>query len=74
MKKLFLICVLNFALFSFKQGDSQNIIRKIKIEKGQVYLNLPVRESSKPIWVQIFNEGKVLDRFSIKLADGSPDY
>jgi len=74
MKKIFLICLLNGLLFSFTGGFSQDTIRKIKIGKGQVYLNLPVSESNKLTRTRILHGGKVLDQFTIKLSNGKPDY
>ncbi len=74
MKKVFVFFSLICLLLSFTQVSSQDTLRKIKIEKGQLYLNLPVSESNKLTKTKILHEGKVLDQFTIKLANAKPDY
>ena len=55
-------------------GLSQDSIRQIKIAKDQLYLNLPVAETSRICRMKIKLNGEVLDQFTIKLANAKPDY
>ena len=60
-------------------ANSQNIsvndtVRKVKIAKGQTYLNFPVTETNKLTRAKISLGGKTLDQFTIKLATSNPDY
>jgi len=48
--------------------------REIKINKGQTFLNFPVNNSSKLIRARIIYNGKMLDQFTIKLAEENPEY
>ncbi len=52
----------------------QTANRQIDIKKGQQYLNFPVTQSNDLVKTRIIHEGKVLDEFTLKLADGSPDF
>lgn len=51
----------------------QTASRKIKIEKGQTYLNLPVNNSSPLVRAKITQGGNALDEFTIKLAE-NPEF
>jgi fructan beta-fructosidase len=54
---------------------SQKVTREIKIAKGQRYLNFPVTYSDPLVRGTIsIKKGSVLDRFTINLAEETPDY
>ncbi len=74
MKKLIVLCLLQCCLLLVAKSYAQDTLRKIKIQKGQVYLNLPVSEANKLTRAKILHNGKVLDQFTIKLANSKPDY
>src|SRR3984893_4261004 len=73
---IFLIaCMLNVCALAQQTAlNVDDTTRQIKIEKGQVYLSLPVSESAKLTRARILYEGKLLDQFTIKLAPEKPDY
>src|SRR5687767_1056202 len=71
MKFLF-CCLISLAVFSCAQGQTLN--REIPIKKGQTYLNLPVKNSSAMVRSRIKLKDKILDEFTIKLADKNPDF
>jgi sucrose-6-phosphate hydrolase SacC (GH32 family) len=48
--------------------------REIKIEKGQIFLNLPVNNSDRLVKATIKQDGKPLDSFTINLAEGKPSF
>jgi fructan beta-fructosidase len=54
--------------------DSQIRKRQIKIQKGQLFLNFPVTESSPLKKTRILADGKVIDEFTINLSGSEPDY
>jgi len=78
----FLLCF--FYEFSYAQtnditskpADSNSQIKKrqIKIQKGQLFLNFPVNESSPLKKTRIMVDGKVIDEFTINLSVGEPGY
>jgi fructan beta-fructosidase len=74
MKKLIIFCFLHVMLAASGNLFGQDTIREIKILKGQTYLNFPVAESNRLTRAKIISEGKVLDQFTIKLANEKPDY
>lgn len=54
---------------------SQKVTREIKIAKGQRYLNFPVAYADPQVRGIIrVKKGSTLDRFTINLAEGTPDY
>lgn len=59
---------------SVSEGLAQDTIRQINIEKGQVYLNLPISESNPLTKARISHDGKLLDQFTLKLTGDKPDY
>src|SRR5437762_7808491 len=71
----FIACMLNVCVLAQQTAlNVDDTTRQIKIEKGQVYLSLPVSESAKLVRAKILYEGKLLDQFTIKLAPEKPDY
>lgn len=64
----FIYCLLNLS------AAGQVATRQIKVKKGQTYLNLPVGKSNELTKTRIKYKGKVLDEFTIKLADEEPDF
>ena len=48
--------------------------KEIEIEKGQYYLNLPVKNSERLVRTTIRLNGKPLDQFTINLASSDPDF
>lgn len=54
--------------------QAQDTMRQIKIAKGQMYLNFPVKESNSQTRARIRLDNKVLDQFTLKLATEDPDY
>ncbi len=53
---------------------AQDSVRQIKIQKGQVYLNLPVAEANPLTRTRVSFNGKLLDQFTLKLTGEKPDY
>jgi fructan beta-fructosidase len=53
---------------------AQAITREIKIQKGQTFLNLPINNSSRLVRARIKSDGKILDQFTIKLAESNPSF
>ena len=79
MKKLSLLncLLLLFYAFSiaFGQTPGDRVLKKeIEIEKGQYYLNLPVKNSERLVRTTIRLNGKPLDQFTINLASSDPDF
>jgi len=74
MKATFLFLPLAVLSLSSENVLAQDSLRSIKIQKGQVYLNLPVSESNPLTKTSIKYEGKLLDQFTLKLTSGKPDY
>ncbi len=64
----FLLCFVTHAAIS------QVETREIKVKKGQTYLNLPVSNSARLVRARIKSDGKILDQFTIKLAESNPDF
>jgi len=61
-------------IVAVSETAAQDTIRQIDIQKGQVYLNLPVSESNPLTRMRISDGDKLLDQFTLKLTDGKPDY
>lgn len=79
MKKIScLVAIFGFYLAAFAQAqpDKATAIksREITIKKGQTYLNLPVSNSARLIRARVKQGDKALDQFTIKLAEGTPDF
>jgi fructan beta-fructosidase len=55
-------------------SDAQIRKRQIKIQKGQLFLNFPVTESSPLKKTRVLVDGKVIDEFTINLSEGDPQY
>jgi len=70
--KLFSIALLSLPFIFPVIG--QTISKEIIIKKGQTYLNLPIGNSARMIRARIKYNGKTLDQFTIKLAEGNPDF
>lgn len=70
--KFLCCCLISFAVFSSAEG--QVLTREIPIKKGQTYLNLPVKNSSTLVRSRIKLKDKILDEFTIKMADKNPDF
>lgn len=71
MKFLFTILI---SLAMLTAGTGQPISKEFKIKKGQTYLNLPVSNSARLIKARIKNGNKILDQFTINLAETNPDF
>ena len=69
----FLFTVLAFLSFTCAILG-QPISKEFKIKKGQTYLNLPVNNSARLIRARIKSGDKILDQFTIKLAEANPDF
>lgn len=70
----FLICMV-FNTKAYNQETVKNtLLREIRINKGQRFLNFPVNNSDRLVRATIKSEGNFLDRFTINLADGQPAY
>ena len=54
--------------------DSQIKKRQVKIQKGDLFLNFPVNESSPLKKTRIIADGKVIDEFTINLSETEPHY
>ena len=52
----------------------QPVSKEFKIKKGQTYLNLPVNNSVPLVRARIKNGDKILDQFTIKLAESNPEF
>lgn len=70
--KFLCCCLISFAVFSSAEG--QVLTREIAIKKGHTYLNLPVKNSSILVRSRIKLKDKILDEFTIKMADKNPDF
>lgn len=69
---LIVLCCL--ALVRAGTGQTPAETKKIKIKKGELYLNLPVNAGDPSVTATITLDGKILDRFSITLARQTPQY
>ncbi|HEX5168796.1 MAG TPA: hypothetical protein VFW11_06460, partial [Cyclobacteriaceae bacterium] len=69
----FLLIVVTFFAFIYTVS-AQPFSREFKIKKGQTYLNLPVSNSARLIRARIRSGDKILDQFTIKLAEANPDF
>lgn len=56
------------------QAHGQTASKKIPIKKEQRYLNFPIEDSAALKKTRIVIDGKTVDEFTIRLADGTPDY
>ncbi|MEQ9443703.1 MAG: glycoside hydrolase family 32 protein [Cyclobacteriaceae bacterium] len=66
------LCGLGFTINTNLYGQANT--REINIKQGQTYLNFPVDESNQLRKVRIMHDGKVLDEFTLRLADTKPDF
>lgn len=72
MRYLFIVlCAIGLTVQSFGQLSET---KKIKIKKGQLYLNFPVNQAAPPVKASIMLDGKPLDQFTINLANGNPQF
>src|SRR4051812_13493586 len=72
---LFTLCVLQqFAKAQNTTINPDDTTRQVKIQKGALYLSLPVNDSAKMVRARILDQGKLIDQFSIRLATDKPDY
>src|SRR5437762_11701384 len=69
----FIACMLNVCVLAQQTAlNVDDTTRQIKIEKGQVYLSLPVSESAKLVRATILQEGKLLDKLTTTRAPEKP--
>lgn len=68
----FVVCCISLFLESAGQVASES--KKVKIRKGDLYLNLPVDAASPSVTAKVSVDGKLLDRFTINLAQGTPEF
>jgi len=71
MKNIFICFV--YLLISISVQAQENV-RQVKIKKGQKYLNFPVSNAKELAKTRIKYKGKVLDEFTIGLADENIDF
>jgi len=71
--KYLLIALCSIALIIPAMAQTANS-KKIKIKKGQTYLNFPVNQAAPSATVRITLDGKPLDRFTINLAQDNPQF
>lgn len=69
---LTLVCCL--ALIGICAAQTTSETKRIKIRKGELFLNLPVNGKDPAVMANIILDGKVLDRFTINLAQQTPEY
>jgi fructan beta-fructosidase len=69
---LFTVCSMALVWGALAQTPSE--IKKIKIRKGDLYLNLPVNAADPSVEATVTVDGKLLDRFTINLAKGAPQF
>ena len=62
------------SLVTSSMSEAQMLTRQITVKKGQTYLNLPVKNSNALVRSRIKVDKKILDEFTIKLADKDPDF
>lgn len=62
------------AFFYGAIAQAPSEVKKIKIRKGDLYLNLPVNAADPSVEATITLDGKPLDRFTIHLAKGTPQF
>lgn len=67
---MFAISFLSF--FSINNAYAQT--KKIKINKDQRYLNFPIADTGALTKTRIIVDGKVIDEFTVRLAEGEPAY
>lgn len=48
--------------------------REIKVEKGHIYLNLPVKNDNALVRSRVKIKDQIIDQFTIKLAEQDPDF
>jgi fructan beta-fructosidase len=68
------LLLLPIVLFAFTFEVHSQSAKDIRIKKGQTYLNLPVSDSAPMVRARIKNGDRVLDQFTIKLAESDPDF
>lgn len=68
------ILSLTLTLFAFHALSQDVVRREIAVRKGQKYLNLPVTNSNPLMQARLKAGDKILDQFTIKLADRDPDF
>lgn len=68
------ILSLTLTVLSFSTFAQDLIKREIAVRKGQKYLNLPVANSNPLVRSRIKSGDKILDDFTIKLAEKDPDF
>lgn len=75
MKRTIIITIYSCLLTCFLiDAYGQTASKKINIKKEQRYLNFPVRDSGALKKTRIRVDGNVVDEFTIRLANGGPDY
>ena len=52
----------------------QTLSKRLQVRKIDSYLNLPIKQSSRLTKARIIVDGKVLDEFTLKLTDETPDF
>lgn len=70
--------MINFHLVAQSPPENSGIAeiksKEILISKGQYYLNFPVNNDDQLVRARIKLDGKILDQFTINLADGNPEF
>lgn len=78
MRKLLIVVSLALVLvksIAQQPGHVQKIVRKdITIKKGQRYLNFPVNNDNRSVLARIIADGKVIDQFTINMAEDNPKF
>lgn len=69
-----LLAVLCLSLCVNFPVEAQEHIRRIEIGNDDVYLNLPIKRSNSLVQARIIVDGRVLDEFTLKLAESDPDF
>jgi len=69
-----LLAIYCVALIGVCAAQAPSETKKIKIRKGELFLNLPVNANDPSVVASITLDGRVLDRFTINLAQQTPQY
>src|SRR5215218_11259161 len=69
-----IVCACLLFCFCTFFANGQTVRKKINVKKEHRYINFPVNDSSALVKTRILVDGKVVDEFTISLANKTPDY
>jgi len=75
IKGIFGVLLISSCIQITGQNPVQDVVRKeFKISKGQTVLNFPVNNTDRLVTASIRLDGKLIERFTINLAENEPDF